>query len=153
MAHAFTERLESIRSEFMAAKGALENALRASRPTVAAVPGVTIADIEAALRNVEDTYFLRLTAEAESICREHLARFPNVNVSPRSGNSDLIDKVARNLDPSNPKAKMPGHIADPARELLPHRNNQAHGHALSERRPSFLHALTVLNRFVFQLPA
>src|ERR1700722_8614963 len=124
MSRVHTARLETIRREFAAAKASLGFALSQSTATKAAVPGVETSDIELALRNVEDTYFLRLTAEAEAICREHLAAFPGIAVRPRDGYDSYIDRAARNLDPTNNSARMPRYIADAARDLRPHRNNQ-----------------------------
>ncbi len=152
MSRVHTARLETIRREFAAAKASLGFALSHSTATKAALPGVETGDIALALRNVEDTYFLRLTAEAEAICREHLAAFPGIAIRPSDGYDSLINKAARKLDPTNNLARMPGYIADAARDLRPHRNSQAHGQPLSETRPPFSRALTALSQFVYVLP-
>jgi hypothetical protein len=153
MGIAYTARLEEIRGEFAAAKAAISRLLLASTPARVAVSGVRFEDLEAAFENVEDTYFLRLTAETESVLRVHLTtHFPNVHITNADGFYSLVNRAAKNLDPTNLAARIPAHIVDPVRDLRPHRNDQAHGNPRSERRPRFNRALGLLSSFVFQLP-
>jgi hypothetical protein len=153
MSVAHTSRLESIRGEYAASKAALNHFRGQSKPEKVAASGVSYAAIELAQQNLEDTYFLRLTAEAEKICREHLrAHLPTIPVDRGYGYDRLLGKAARNLDPTKPEAKIAGWISADARNLRPHRNNQAHGLPLVDHRPGFLKALEALSRFVYQLP-
>ena len=153
MSVAHTSRLESIRGEYAASKAALKRLQEQSKPENVAVSGVSYAEIELAQQNLEDTYFLRLTAETEKIGREHLQKhFPGVAITPRDGFDSLLLNVTRNLDPADSTARIQAWISAGARNLRPHRNNQAHGLPLIDHRPGFLMALTALSQFVYQLP-
>ncbi len=153
MSFAHTARIELIKSELAASKVALNKLLSPSGPRRVPATGVNYEDIGLALANVEDTYFLRLTAECESCLREHLINhFPGVRITDRDGFLSLVNKATRNLDPTNPQARIPAHLADATRDLRPHRNAQAHGHLRSAYRPSFDRAASILSQFLFRLP-
>lgn len=104
--------------------------------------------VDSALSHLSDTYFARLVAEFESLLRDHLINhFSNVSVGNRDGYFSLVVKSRTRWDSRNPGAKAPGHLVDRVPDLRSHRNNQAHGLPLSERRPDAEGAFVTLAKY------
>jgi len=139
-------------AEFKAARAALTNAKSAFMGKGHFL-GVTSGDVEAALDELEGTYFLRMTAESERAMRIHLAtHFPSVNLSPRDGFGRLIAKCANNLDPAQPGSKVPPHLVADVKTLTDYRNDLAHSLQNGYTFPSIYTATSKLSRFLYTLP-
>lgn len=147
-----TNALDSVLREFEATKAALDS-LGASQFGQGRFLGIVHTDALNALANLEKTYFLRLVAESERLMREHLAQhFPTHTLTRRDTFFPLIGKVTRYLDPNDPTAKMPPHLATEARNLTPYRNQAAHALGNQLTFPPLARAARILKQFLFHLP-
>lgn len=152
MSDRFVRRLERVRDEFVAARGALAYvSLQWSSDSLynfSALETVGIEDVRRAAEDLEATYIIRLFSAFEGILKEHLAQsHSNVCVAEDASAAFLIDRVSRL---QTPRFQTPfwGRVYDVRR----YRNFLVHPGGGAPDFVAFPDAVARLSRFVNRLP-
>ena len=104
--------------------------------------------LDAAERNVESTYFIRLYAEFEGILKEHLARNHRFAAFPQK---PRVDELIQRVTKAN-SMQIDRQLRARMNDVRDYRNALAHRPLILFPPVTFTQALSILNRFLDKLP-
>ena len=145
MSYILIRRLANVRSEFGAAKAAIDY-LEKNWVRIHAEVGENpdLSEVRRASANLEATYLIRLFSTFESVLREVLP--PRSLTTPdRRSAYKLINRAAS-------KWRVSAAVRDKAHLIREFRNAEVHQSAMDKQDATFADALAGLNRFLSWLP-
>lgn len=146
MSYILVRRLANVRSEFGAAKAAIDYLEQnwGRIHTEVNFQDPELSEVRRASVNLEATYIIRLFSTFESVLREVLP--PRLaNTSDRRSAYELINRPAS-------KWRVSAAVRDKAHSIREFRNAEVHQSGMDNQDVTFIDALAGLNRFLSWLP-